>query len=152
MSNQTIGIPGTDRSIDHLNSFLRGEISACETYRMAIAKLEGEPFRVDLEQCLVSHEVRCDDLRRRIRLMGGTPAESSGMWGAFAKLIEGGAKAFGPRVAIAALESGEDHGLADYKRDVIDLDTESRAFVLTHLIPEQEKSHATMSRLKHSFH
>ncbi len=152
MAHQTIGIPATDRSIDHLNSFLRGEISACETYRMAIAKLEDEPFRSELEQNLISHELRCDGLRRRIRLLGGTPSDSSGMWGTFAKLIEGSAKAFGPRAAIAALESGEDHGLADFKRDVTDLDTETRVFVLTHLLPEQEKTHETMSKLKHSFH
>ena len=53
-------------------------------------------------------------LRDAIVACGGTPAEGSGAWGTFAKVVEGGAKVFGEKAAVAALEEGEDHGLADY--------------------------------------
>lgn len=140
-----------EKSIDQLNSFLRGELSACETYRQALDKLVDQPFRTEVEQCLRSHEVRVAELRSRIVLLGGKPAEGSGVWGAFARAVEGGAKVFGVKAAIAALEEGEDHGLKDYKRDLEDLDLESRTLVMR-MLAEQEKTHAVLSRLKHSIH
>jgi hypothetical protein len=150
MPFETIG-QRPDAVIRQLDSYLRGELSACEAYRMALGKLES-PFRERLGECLRSHERRCDDLRRRILLLGGEPSERSGAWGALARLVEGGARLFGPRAAIAALEEGEDHGLADYRRGLDDLDTETRAFVLTHLVSEQERTHRICSELRQSFH
>ena len=47
----------TDKSVDALNGFLRGEISAVETYRQAIEKLSGSPARGQLEDCQRSHEI-----------------------------------------------------------------------------------------------
>jgi demethoxyubiquinone hydroxylase (CLK1/Coq7/Cat5 family) len=137
-------------TVDKLNSFLRGEISAVETYRQAIDKLAGDRRRPILEQCQRSHEYRVQMLRQEIRRRGGTPAESSGTWGAFAKLIEGGAKLFGERAAISALEEGEDHGRDDYKRDLKDLDSDGRGFVEQNLIPEQMRTHQALSALKHA--
>lgn len=103
----------TKSSVDQLNSFLRGEMSAVETYQQAIDKLE--PSSTSRDQLLVnlkSHQDRVMMLRDAITELGGTPAEGSGPWGAFAKVVEGGAKAFGDKAAVAALEEGEDHGLA----------------------------------------
>ena len=90
-------------TLDTLNSFLRGEISAVETYRQAIEKLRDKPEVSTLSECLRSHEQRVSLLRDEIRLRGGEPAQGSGPWGAFVKLLEGGAKLFGAKSAIAAL-------------------------------------------------
>lgn len=68
-----------------------------------------------------------DEVIRR----GGEPATSSGPWGTFAKLVEGGAAAFGDKAALRALEEGEDHGRDDYRRDLADLDASARQFVET---------------------
>lgn len=140
-----------DKPIDQLNSFLRGELSACETYRQALEKLTTSPFRDQLEQCLRSHEMRVTELQSRVRALGGTPSEGSGAWGAFARAVEGGAKVFGDKAAIAALEEGEDHGLKDYRRGIDDLDAESR-IIVERLRAEQERTHALLSGLKHSIH
>ena len=140
-----------EKSIDQLNSFLRGEMSACETYRQALEKLTDSPFRNELTQCLASHEQRVQELKGRVLALGGKPSEGSGPWGAFAKAVEGGAKAFGVKAAIAALEEGEDHGLNDYRRDLEELDPESRQLV-TRLLAEQERTHAVLSGIKHSIH
>jgi len=64
--------------IDQLNSFLRGEISAVETYRQALDKVNDTQARMQLEQCHVSHQQRVDLLRMRIVELGGEPAEGSG--------------------------------------------------------------------------
>src|SRR5689334_16540035 len=82
----------TDKSVDALNELLRGEISAVETYRQAIDKLGSSPTVAQLEGCRRSHEQRIAKLRDQVSRLGGQPAKDSGAWGAFAKLIEGGAK------------------------------------------------------------
>jgi len=135
-------------TVDTLNSFLRGEISAVETYRQALEKLEGKPEAGTLSQCLRSHEQRVSLLSDEIQRRGGEPAEGSGPWGAFAKLLEGGAKLFGAKSAIAALEEGEDHGRDDYKRDAPKLEPDARAFVQEQLLPEQLRTHQALSTLK----
>jgi demethoxyubiquinone hydroxylase (CLK1/Coq7/Cat5 family) len=135
-------------TVDTLNSFLRGEISAVETYRQAIDKLRDKPEASTLSECLRSHEQRVAWLSDEIESRGGKPAQGSGPWGAFAKLMEGGAKLFGEKAAIAALEEGEDHGRDDYKRDAPKLEPDARAFVQQQLIPEQLRTHQAMSSLK----
>jgi uncharacterized protein (TIGR02284 family) len=143
---------GETKAIDVLNSFLRGEISAVETYRQAIDKVEKPTVRTQLEDCLRSHELRVDVLKRRVQALGGEPDEDSGIWGVFAKIIQGGADVLGERAAISALEEGEDHGRDDYKRDVAKLDGESRRIVESQVLPEQERTHRTLSTLKHAQH
>lgn len=143
---------GQKSSIDQLNHFLRGEISAVETYRMALEKLEtGSPARLDVEACMQSHSSRVTLLREAIIAAGGTPVDGSGPWGAFAKVVEGGARVLGDKAAIAALEEGEDHGLKDYKKglDDKDLDFNARTIVTSQLLPQQQASHDRMSSLKH---
>jgi hypothetical protein len=135
-------------SVDHLSSFLRGEISAVETYRQAIHKLGGKPEVSTLNDCMQSHARRVQLLQQEIRRRGGDPPHKSGPWGAFAKLVEGSAAALGEKAAIAALEEGEDHGRNDYKRDMKDLEPDVRQFVEQSLLPEQLRTHDAMSSLK----
>jgi demethoxyubiquinone hydroxylase (CLK1/Coq7/Cat5 family) len=135
-------------TVDALNSFLRGEISAVETYRQAIDKLHDKAEASTLNECLRSHQERVSLLESEIQRRGGKPAQGSGPWGAFAKLLEGGAKLFGVKAAIAALEEGEDHGRDDYKRDAPKLEPDARAFVQQQLMPEQLRTHQAMSTLK----
>jgi demethoxyubiquinone hydroxylase (CLK1/Coq7/Cat5 family) len=139
-------------SVEKLNEFLRGEISAVETYRQVIERVKEETSRGQLEECLRSHEHRVTTLRQKISQAGGRPAESSGAWGAFAKLAEGGAKVLGEKAAIAALEEGEDHGLKLYRDEAEEVEAPLRHFVETTLLPAQETTHRSLSNLKHSLH
>ena len=134
------------RSMDALNSLLRGELSAVETYEQAIAKFGSETPR-ELHDCLRSHEHRVQQLTVRIYDLGGKPAEGSGIWGAFAMLVEGGAAVFGRKAALSALEEGEDHGLAEYNDRLDDLDAESRRLVQAEILPEQLKTHDAVRNL-----
>ena len=140
-----------EESVDVLNSFLRGEISAVETYRQALEKVEKPQVASQLQDCMQSHKQRVTLLSDQIRTLGGTPSTSSGVWGAFAKAFEGSATAFGDKAAIAALEEGEDHGRNDYRRDINKLDSASRLIIQERVIPEQQRTHDTLSALKKSF-
>jgi hypothetical protein len=141
----------TVNAVDQLNSFLRGELSAVETYDQAIAKLVDEPAIVGkLEACRLSHQKRASLIREEITRRGGEPAEGSGPWGTFAQLVEGGAKLFGKKAAIAALEEGEDHGRDDYKAELEEMSADLRTFVETKLLPDQLHTHDVLSNLKHT--
>jgi demethoxyubiquinone hydroxylase (CLK1/Coq7/Cat5 family) len=136
-------------NIDQLNSFLRGELSAVESYRIAMEKIGvTSPARGRLAACLDSHFNRVDALRTKIRELGGRPSPDAGAWGAMTSAIEASAVAFGERAAITALETGEDHGLADYRADIRKLDGETRDLVNTELLPRQEETHRLISDLK----
>jgi len=143
---------GAEKTVDTLNGFLRGEISAVETYRQAIAKLGSSPTGAQLEDCRRSHERRVEKLRDQVARLGGEPAQDSGAWGAFARLVEGGAKVFGESATVAALEEGEDHGLKMYREELDKLDIVSRQVVEADLLPAQKQTHQFMSLLKRTLH
>jgi demethoxyubiquinone hydroxylase (CLK1/Coq7/Cat5 family) len=138
--------------VETLNSFLRGEISAVETYRQAMGRISDERLRSQLEECQKDHEQRVAAIRERIEKLGGMPAEGSGPWGVFAKAVQGGAAALGEKAAIQALEEGEDHGLADYQRDADQVHGDARRFVRMELLPAQKRTHERLSRLKRTLH
>lgn len=140
----------TKSSVEQLNSFLRGEISAVETYQLALEKIDHiSTARDELLVNLKSHQDRVMMLQDAIRALGGEPATDSGPWGTFAKVVEKGAKVLGEKATIAALEEGEDHGLKDYKADLNDLDFQARELVQQKLLPEQQHTHDRLSKLKH---
>jgi uncharacterized protein (TIGR02284 family) len=140
----------TSRDIEQLNSFLRGELSAVETYNQAIEKLDDDPaMRQRLVALRDSHTARVQQLSSKIQALGGKPDDSSGMWGAFAKLVEGSAKLFGKSAAVQALEEGEDHGNRLYRDNIDELTPETQAFVRSQLMPEQRRTHDALSALQH---
>jgi hypothetical protein len=140
----------SNKNVDQLNSFLRGERSAVEAYRKALDQIEDSPVRAQLQACLESHQKRVETLVARISSLGGTPAEGTGAWGMVRGAIQSAAGAFSQKAAINALETGEDYGLADYRKDVTDLPVDLRGLVISELLPAQEFTHARMSELKHA--
>ena len=135
-------------TVDQLNSFLRGELSAAETYRLALDKLDHTEHRGTLVQCSRSHEERARLLTEAILGRGGEPADGSGAWGSLARLIERSATAIGERAAVAALEEGEDHGRDDYLRDLDNLEPSARQLIEFTILPEQRRTHDAIKAVK----
>lgn len=140
----------TEQDIKQLNSFLRGELSAVETYQQCIEKVENEQVRSQLLGLQESHRSRAILLQERILGLGGEPEQSAGAWGSLAKAVQGGATIFGAAAAVSVLEEGEDHGLKDYRKDVENLSPAERQFVESRLLPEQQKSHDALSQIDRS--
>lgn len=134
-------------TLEHLNSMAQGEISACETYRQALEKIEEPGARAVLEKNHACHTKRVATLKEAVAKLGGEPAKDSGAWGAFAKMMEGGAKAFGDKAAVAVLEEGEDKGLKDYREMLEKVGSSS---MISELLAAQENTHRAMSELKKS--
>ncbi len=138
---------GTAHTAYKLNVILKGEISAVETYRQALEKITDPAIAKDLECAKTCHSGRVAELVSKIQEAGGEPAQSSGAWGAFAKLVEGGAKIAGDKATIAVLEEGEDKGLADYKKLLEDSDPAVK-MAAKELLSKQEGTHQIMRDLK----
>lgn len=128
-------------TIERLNEFVRYELASVETYDLALHAIKDPELTGPLRQIRDSHDRRVGLLRERIRALGGEPAQSSGVWGAFVRAIQRGADLLGNRVALAALEEGEDQGKKRYTRDIDELRTDEREFVERDLAPEQLRTH-----------
>jgi uncharacterized protein (TIGR02284 family) len=117
---QTTTATGTDT----LNSLLRGEMSAIETYRQALEKITDEAAAgvEKLRAIKRDHRDAADELWHHVGSQGEKPAEGSGAWGAFAKAVEGTAKVFGNVAALNALKEGEVHGQRVYQAALDDRD------------------------------
>jgi Domain of unknown function (DUF2383) len=103
---------------DQMNTLLRNELSAVETYQQALGKGEDrlghESEFEQLAAILNDHERAAARLEALIRKLGGTPTQESGGWGAWSKIVMGTAKLFGEKSALKALKEGEESGLKEY--------------------------------------
>ncbi len=128
-----------------LESLHRGELAAVETYRQAIEK-EGADAGI-LTRLKSEHQDAADRLRDRITSLGGTASTSSGVWGGFAKAIEGAAKVFGNKAALEVLKQGEEHGVNEYEEALTDpkVDVASKDLIRTTLLPRQRQHVTTLS-------
>ncbi|MBI1849468.1 MAG: DUF2383 domain-containing protein [Planctomycetes bacterium] len=135
--------------VEALNSLLRGELAACETYRQALEKVAEEPGAADLRRIEGEHEQAVDVFRNFVIEHGADPDHDSGPWGTWAKTVTGTAKALGVKVAIKALKEGEEHGLKDYEKalDAEELDPVVKTKIRDTLIPRQRVHIQTLDRL-----
>ena len=130
--------------VPQLNSFLRGEISAAETYRMAIEKASGNAESSErslglLREIQAEHGRAAQAIRDRVRELGGEPEDSSGAWGVWAKFAQGVGNLLGETASLKALKEGEEHGLKDYVAGVDSIDSSSGDLVQNQLIPAQQR-------------
>jgi uncharacterized protein (TIGR02284 family) len=145
-------IPSSEEAMRQLNSLLRGEISACETYRMAIDKVAAsDQITMDnvsiLREIEGEHDQAAQQLRQRIGQLGGQPCDSSGAWGAWAQAVQGTMNLFGDASALKSLKEGEEHGLKDYEEALDDVDTGSRQLIAGELIPRQQRHLSLIDQL-----
>lgn len=138
----------TEQPLKNLEALCRGEMAAVETYNAALASASLRHLHGQLIRCQHSHQNRVHLLGWRIHLLGGTPPESSGAWGVFARAVEGVASVIGERAAVAALEEGEDHGLKEYHSRFNDLDSDTQNFIAARVLPDQIETHALVRALK----
>jgi len=139
----------TEQQMDTLNSLLRGELAATETYLQAVAKFEGQPEEAELRQLMADHRTTANTLRQHIHELGGKPDQDSGAWGVFARAVEGTAKAFGKTAALKALKEGEESGLKSYEKLSADKDLppECVTVLRNELIPQTRAHISGLDRL-----
>ncbi|MBY0228169.1 MAG: PA2169 family four-helix-bundle protein [Gemmataceae bacterium] len=134
--------------VDTLNSLLRGELSAVETYQKAEQKFAGKPEITRLSAIRAEHQRAADRLREHVIKFGGEASTGSGTWGAFANTIAAAANLFGENSAMSALKQGEQHGIGSYEATLkkADLPAECRALV-NELLPKCREHSAALDSL-----
>jgi uncharacterized protein (TIGR02284 family) len=135
------GSTDSESTVEQLNSLLRGEISAAETYRMAIDKVAQDATQNAglLREIQEEHGRAAQGLRDCIREVGGEATDSSGAWGAWAKTVQGTMNFFGDASNLKALKMAEEHGLHDYERAIKNVDATSAQLLQNQLIPAQRR-------------
>jgi hypothetical protein len=136
--------------INDLNSLLRGELAAMETYRQALTKVDTNT-RGAADICQI-HRDHCEavhTLREFVQKAGGQAEESSGAWGMCAKTVEGMAKLFGVTAALRALKEGEKVGAKSYQEALEDeaWPPEVQGFILTTLLLKTRAHIRVLERL-----
>ena len=137
-----------EATIDRLQECLRTELSAVDTYELALRSITHVGLHHSLQEILLNHCRRTDQLRDMVSRLGAEPATSSGVWGAFTKVVQAGADLLGDKAAIAALEEGEDRSLKLYTTGLDGCDAATRARIEREILPEARRSHELCSSLK----
>lgn len=132
-----------------LNSLLRGEISAIETYDQAMPKFEDSDHQATLKANCNEHHTAANILREKVRACGGEPSTGSGPWGTFTSLVTGAAKLIGPQSVLAALKQGEEHGISQYEKalEADGLTAEYKNLVRADLLPRCRKHVAQLEMM-----
>jgi len=138
--------------VDSLNSLLRGEISAVETYEQAIPKFESGSVALELRRIRDEHQQTVNMLTAKVRSAGGEPSKGSGPWGVFATAVTGTAKVLGQSAVLAALKQGEEHGINSYKKSLEDVHVTAgaRTLISSDLLPRCNQHLAALDRLSGS--
>lgn len=132
-----------------LNSLIRGEMAAVETYTQALGKIDDQVVITDLQKIRDEHSRAVRELRDRLVQFDGVPAESPGVWGAFASAVTGAAKLVGPSTALAALRQGEEHGIGEYEAALenADIHPDCHQLIRADLLPACRKHVDELNRL-----
>lgn len=133
-------------AITLLNALLRGEVSAIDSYDRAVAALPDPPLPELLEN-RACHLRRSQVLAQTIRIHGGIPDTTAGVWGALAKAATQGAAVLGRAAVIAVLTEGEERGLTAYRSELRRGDAEVRQLIGVELLPAQKRTLARLRQL-----
>lgn len=125
---------------NNVDSLIRGEISAVESYNQVIAKVKDKAEVTKLETFRAHHEKAVATLKKYAPSEVVYEAQDSGPWGAFVKGFTGVASVFGDKTAIAALKTGEVHGINEYEEALKDetISPELKRVIQTDLLPKQK--------------
>ena len=128
-----------------IGTLLKDELSASETYKQVLVKLRADALLGDTESLFPifdNHKEAVSCLQAQIIELGGIPSEDTGVWGAWTKIVLGGANLLGKQTALMILLEGEKTGAVDYENALQDqeLPSDFRNIIETKLLPSQ-RSH-----------
>lgn len=132
-----------------IDSLLRGEIAAAETYKIVLEKLEDGRETTVLRSIQEDHGDAIRFLYGQLTGRGTEPSAHSGPFGAFARGVEGAAAKLGDKAALMVLREGEVRGLRSYEnalREAV-LPGEAQLRVSDTFVPRQRRHIEELTRL-----
>jgi hypothetical protein len=131
--------------VHEFNSLLAGERSCVETYDLALGKAKQADVLETLTYCRNNHMARVALLTSHVLSCGGTPNESTGIWGGFEKFVQDSAAT--ERDGIAMLEQAEAERLVNYESQSVMVVGPVRVCIENELLPAQHETHLSLSTL-----
>jgi len=130
---------------EEFNALLTGEISAVETYDLALEKSVHADVKRILSECRACHQKRVELLTKNVNQLGCNASRSGGILGAWNNFVQGAAGT--ERDAIAVLEEAEAEKLVQYESQAEFLPGAVKAVMQNDLIPAQHETHLKLSVL-----
>ena len=151
LDDEAFAAEGKEANLNQIEALCRGEMAATESYARASACPALMGVVDALRRVQGSHQYRVDLLIERIHQLGGEPPASSGAWGSLVSLLEGAALGVSESMAVAVLARGEEHGLAQYQRELDLLDPDTRDLVAELILPRQHETNDAMIELRRRY-
>jgi len=130
----------TRNTTEKLKNIYQAEISAMESYTLALGKIRKKPERDHLEKLKNDHTSAANTFRKQLSDSDKGIPQSSGPWGTLAKTVIGTAKLFGEKPILLALKEGEEHWLKQYQAILKeDIDASIKSIIRQKLIPQQKR-------------
>ncbi len=131
-----------------LKELIRAELSAMETYRLAMEKVSDEPEADELRRIASEHREAVSVLRQQYPAGAGPTPESPGIWGGWERAMETASTLFGNEDAVRALQRGEENDVKEYEKALSDkeLDPRSRSLISSTLLPQTKEHIPTLDR------
>jgi len=139
--------PLTDTA-DALNTLLRNELAAVETYTRAIGLFNDPDVIERLQNIRDAHRRAERELRDGVVRGLGVPAAGAGVWDAFAAVASTG-KAVGGAAVLAALRRGEEYAVGAYEDALshADLHSDFTRLIGASLLPAAREHVDDLNRL-----
>ena len=131
-----------------LNSLLRGELSAIESYEYALNRFEGESQEFALHRIAKNHRHAAAALRWQVLAQGGEPTRESRPWEYFNSIKPGTPASERFRDVLVALRRGEEYAMEAVKETAnSELPSEDCFRMLVDQLLPQTRAH--LSALEH---
>jgi len=133
----------------NFEEIIKGERSAVETYKQVLASANGSSKLDPIRSMSADHIQAVQYFADIAHAKGLKVPDSSGLWGAWAKLTTGLAKSFGDKSSLKILKEGEEHGKKVYESllEADTVDEQVKSAIRIKFLPQQERHIQELDRL-----
>ena len=138
LANQ--GVKSADKS-SQLDDLIRGEMAAVRSYDEVLGKMTDTKEKERLQSMRKDHADAVMTLKKYATADIKEDTKTAGPWGSFVEAYTGGAKLFGNKTAMRALNQGEEHGVKEYEEALEDenITADLKQKIKTQLLPKQKE-------------
>lgn len=134
------GVKSADKA-SQLDDLIRGEMAAVKSYDEVLGKMTDAKEKERLQSMRKDHVDAVATLKQYATKEVKEDTKTAGPWGSFAEAYTGGAKLFGNKTALKALNQGEEHGVREYEEALEDenITADLKQKIRTQLLPKQKE-------------
>jgi len=128
------------------------ELTASQTYQIALTLPGLLKHRDVLSRCYGSHRNRASALAERITALQGKPPKTGGIWSPLLEALGPSPATLEAKTVLSLLGDAETHWVRTYRDELTKVDPRNREFLRSRLVPGQDSTHQALEELRHSEH